>query len=232
MLVAVLLALSGAVAAEETEQLQWENRDDIPEAYRWNIADILPDEAAFDATVAEVEEMLPKLKAYQGRLSESPDVLADALDLFNEIQKTSEDALVWANQRQHTDTRDPAANATQAKSRALVGKVGEAASFLSPEIAQIPADTMRDLSRKPAVGDLPPPHRRHHAHRRSHPVVRGGTGPRGVVAAPGIAEPDLLQPHRCRHRLAEDHRRRRRRGDRHTVALLLLPVERRPQAPA
>jgi oligoendopeptidase F len=150
-LVAVLLALSGVAAADETEQLQWETRSDIPEAYRWNIADILPDEAAFDATVAEIEGMLPKLKAYQGRLSESPDVLADALDLYHEIQKTSEDALVWANQRQHTDTRDPVANATQAKSLALVGKVGEAASFLSPEIAQIPAGTIATFLENPRL---------------------------------------------------------------------------------
>jgi len=150
-LVAVLLALSGAVAAEDTEQLQWENRADIPEAYRWNIADILPDEAAFDAAVAEVEAMLPKLQAYQGRLGESPDVLADALDIFNEIQKVGEDAVVWANQRQHTDTRDPDANSTQAKSRALIGKVGEAASFLSPEIAQIPADAIATFLESPRL---------------------------------------------------------------------------------
>ncbi len=144
-LAAVILALTGATLAEETEQLQWEKRADIPDAYRWNIADILPDEAAFDATVTKVEEMLPELKAYQGRLGESPDVLADALDLFNEIQKSAEDAIVWANQRQHTDTRDQAANSTQAKSRGLGGKLGEAASFLSPEIAQIPADTMKSF---------------------------------------------------------------------------------------
>ena len=149
--VAVLLALSGAATAEETEQLQWENRNDIPEAYRWNIADILPDEAAFDATVAEVEGMLPKLKAYQGRLSESPDIMADAFDLYNEIQKATEDAFVWANQRQNTDTRDPVANATQAKSRALIGKVGEAASFLSPEIAQVPADTIATFLESPRL---------------------------------------------------------------------------------
>ena len=149
--VVVLLVLTGIAAAEDAEQLQWEDRNDIPEAYRWNIADILVDEAAFDATVTEVEEMLPKLKAYQGRLGESPEVLADALDLFNEIQKAGEDAVVWANQRQHTDTRDQVANSTQAKSRALGGKVGEAASFLAPEIAQIPADTIEAFLENPRL---------------------------------------------------------------------------------
>jgi len=150
--VVVLLVLTGIAAADDAEQLQWENRNDIPEAYRWNIADILADEAAFDATVAEVEEMLPKLKAYQGRLGENPEVLADALDLYNEIQKAGEDAVVWANQRQHTDTRDQTANSTQAKSRALGGKVGEAASFLAPEIAQIPTDTIEAFLENPRLG--------------------------------------------------------------------------------
>mgnify|MGYP001823879631 FL=1 len=144
-LAVIILVAAGLTVAETTEQLQWENRSDIPEAYRWNIADILPDEAAFDATVTEVEEMLPKLTAYRGRLGESPDVLADALDLFYEIQKASEDAIVWANQRQNTDTRDQAANASQARSRSFGGKVGEAASFLAPEIAQIPPDIIESF---------------------------------------------------------------------------------------
>ena len=139
---AVLLVQTGTAVAEDSEQLQWENRNDIPEAYRWNIADILPDEAAFDAAVTEAETMLPKLQAYQGRLGESPEVLADALDLFNEIQRKGEDAVVWASQRQHTDTRDQAANATLAKARSFAGKVGEAASFIAPEIAAIPDDTL------------------------------------------------------------------------------------------
>ncbi len=136
-LTVVLLVLTGAVAADEAEQLQWDSRDAIPENYRWNIADILADEAAFDATVTTIEEMLPGLTAYQGRLAESAEVLADALDLYYSIQRAGEDALVWASQRQHTDTRDPAANATLARARSLAGNVGEAASFLAPEIAAI-----------------------------------------------------------------------------------------------
>ncbi len=139
-LTVVLLALTGAVAADEAEQLQWDSRDTIPENYRWNIADILADEAAFDATVTTVEEMLPSLAAYQGRLGESAEVLADALDLYYSIQRAGEDALVWASQRQHTDTRNPAANSTLASARALAGNVGEAASFLPPEIAAMPLE--------------------------------------------------------------------------------------------
>lgn len=140
--IVVLLALTGAAVADEAEQLQWESRDAIPEAYRWNIADILENEAAFDETIATVEAMLPELAAYQGRLGESPKVLADALDLVNEISRTAEDAIVWANQRQHTDTRDPAANATLAKARSLGAKIGEATAFIPPEIAAIPLETI------------------------------------------------------------------------------------------
>jgi oligoendopeptidase F len=138
--IVVLLALTGAAAAAEVEQLQWESRDAIPEEYRWNIADILVDEAAFDETVATVEAMLPELAAYQGRLGESAEVLADALDLINKIYRTGEDAIVWASERQHTDTRDPVANATLSEARNLGAKIGEASAFLPPEIAAIPIE--------------------------------------------------------------------------------------------
>jgi oligoendopeptidase F len=141
-IVVAILALTGAIAADEAEQLQWENRADIPELYRWNIDDILPDEAAFDAALTQVEAMLPKLAAFQGRLGESADVLADALDLSYAMERTAEDAIVWASQRQHTDTRDQDANATLSRARNLIAKATEAGAFMLPEIATIPAETM------------------------------------------------------------------------------------------
>jgi oligoendopeptidase F len=140
-----ILALTGAAAAGEAEQLQWESRTAIPETYRWNIADILPDEAAFDATVAEIEAMLPAIAAFQGRLGESAEVLADALDMSYAMERKAEDAIVWASQRQHTDTRDVAANSTLARARALGAKAAEATSFFAPEIAKIPADRLAEL---------------------------------------------------------------------------------------
>ena len=139
-LIAVLLALSGAATAEETERLMWENREEIPEAYRWNISDILADEAAFDATIAKVEAMLPKLAEYQGRLGESAEVLADAIELSYEMQRTAEDVIVWAGEGQATDTRNQEANGRLARARGLVANAGEATAFLEPEIAAIPAD--------------------------------------------------------------------------------------------
>lgn len=140
-LIAVLTLSAGAWAGE-TEKLHWEDRSEIPEAYRWDITDILADEAAFDATVASVEAELETLSGYRGRLGDSAETLADALDLLYEIQRRAEDAVVWANQRQHTDTRDQGANATLARARAFAGKVGEAASFIAPEIAAIPEDRL------------------------------------------------------------------------------------------
>jgi oligoendopeptidase F len=142
LITVVALALTNVAAAEEAETLLWESRDAIPEQYRWNIADILADEAAFDATIVKVEAMLPELAAFQGRLGEGPEVLADALDLGNAIERTAEDAFVWAGQRQNTDTRDQTAAATMSRARAMLAKVNETGSFIRPEIAQIPADTL------------------------------------------------------------------------------------------
>ncbi|MEE4274041.1 MAG: oligoendopeptidase F [Thermoanaerobaculales bacterium] len=136
------LALAGAAGAEETEKLIWDSREDIPEPYRWNIADILADQAAFEAAIAEVEEMLPELAAYSGRLNEGPEALADAMDLYYAIQRTSEDVIVWAAQGQHTDTRVQKATANLGLARSLGAKVGEASAFLAPEIAAIPPEDL------------------------------------------------------------------------------------------
>jgi len=140
-----ILSLGVTAGAGETETLMWENRTDIPEAYRWDITDILADQAAFDAAIAKVEGQLPELTAYQGRLGESADVLADALGLFYTTQKTVEDVIVWASQAQHTDTRNQEANANLSRARALTAKYGEAASFITPEIATIPEEQITEF---------------------------------------------------------------------------------------
>jgi len=154
VLTAVLLLLAPAAAsAADGETLLYTDRADIPEAYRWNLADIFPTPADFDLAYAKIDALIPQVAAFEGRLGESPETLAAALDLQSSVASAVEDLFVYASQWQNTDTRDAAANAAQQRAQALAARFTEATSWVEPEIAQLPADTLATFRTHPAVSD-------------------------------------------------------------------------------
>src|SRR5262245_11673141 len=86
---ALTLSMSGSAQQQERAQ--------IADKYKWNLADIYPSEAAWrtakDALVAE----LPKIRAFQGTLGTSGQKVADALDLINRLSKEFARLFVYAS---------------------------------------------------------------------------------------------------------------------------------------
>ncbi|MFV2072385.1 MAG: oligoendopeptidase F [Thermoanaerobaculales bacterium] len=142
VLTLAILAGAGLAGSEETEQLFYENRAEIPLEYRWSLEDIFPNIEAWEAAYASVKEKIPELAAYKGRLGDSADVMVAAIELQYEIAKTIEDIFVYASQWQNTDTRDATANKFVGKAQALYASFGEATAFFEPEIVQIPDEVM------------------------------------------------------------------------------------------
>ena len=144
---AALLFLSPAVGAQEPqgevdENLFFEDREQIPLEYRWDLDAIFPGREAWEAARKEVEEALPGLGSYRGRLGESAEVLAAALRAKFEIERRFEDVFVYAFQLFYADTEDATAKELSGLAQALSAKVQEAASFIEPEIAQLPSDRL------------------------------------------------------------------------------------------
>ena len=77
----LIAALTIAAAAQERD------RSKIPDKYKWNLADIYPDLAAWRSAKEKVSVEIPKLRAFQGKLATSPTVLADALELGSRLDK-------------------------------------------------------------------------------------------------------------------------------------------------
>lgn len=151
LLIASLTIVTSPTSA--TEKLFYDSRAEIPESARWNLADLFPSVEAFEAALTRVDGMIPQLTAFEGRLSESPDVLADALNLNYAVESAAEDILVYAAQWQHTDTRDAAANAALQRAQGLVARLGEATSFFAPEISQMPQSTIDAFLKSPALAE-------------------------------------------------------------------------------
>ena len=95
--------------------------------------------------VKKVEETLPRLGSYRGRLGESPEVLAEALQAKFDLERRFEDVFVYAFQLFYANTEDATAKELSGQAQALAGKAQEAASFIEPEIAQLSAERLREF---------------------------------------------------------------------------------------
>jgi oligoendopeptidase F len=136
-----LVAFAVTSFAEE-EKLFYENREDIPEQYRWDLGIIFADIDAWETAYAEAEAKIPKLAAFKGKLGESADTMLSAIELQNNILRTVADIYVYAGQWQSTDTRNADANTYVGRAQALYAKFGEAVAFFEPEIVQLPDATI------------------------------------------------------------------------------------------
>src|SRR3954453_23506663 len=84
---------------------QERDRSKVPEKYKWNLADIYPDLAAWRAAKEKLAAETPKIRAFQGKLASSPAVLADALDLTTRLDKELSRVDVYASMLADQGTR-------------------------------------------------------------------------------------------------------------------------------
>ena len=75
--IALALAL---MALTITAGAQSRDRAQTPDKFKWNLAEIYPNDAAWRAAKDQLAADLPKLRQFQGKLASSAAVLADALD--------------------------------------------------------------------------------------------------------------------------------------------------------
>ena len=85
---------------------------------------------------------MPTLGAYQGRLGESANTLAEALDAFFQVMNRADRLRVYASISSRVDNTDQAAAALADKAIALLGQVQAAGAFLKPEILALDSETL------------------------------------------------------------------------------------------
>ena len=64
---------------------QTRNRADIPDKYKWDLADLYPSEEAYQKAKEETVKKFDGLADFKGKLTESPLKLLEGLDYFYSI---------------------------------------------------------------------------------------------------------------------------------------------------
>ena len=81
-------------------------RAEIPNEYKWRLEDLFPSDDAWEKAFAAVEETLPKISAFKGRLGQGSEQLLAALRLRDQMEEQLLRAYAYAQLRKDEDTTD------------------------------------------------------------------------------------------------------------------------------
>lgn len=123
-------------------------RKDIPIADTWRLEDIFVSDEAWEEAFFRLDGMLDRLAACRGHLADDAGKLADCLILDDELSRSLSECYAYAHMRKDQDNSQPGYQAMFERASAAYYRISAASSFMSPEIAQIPEDTIRTWMRK------------------------------------------------------------------------------------
>lgn len=115
-------------------------RSEVDKKYTWAIEDLYPNDQKWKEEYDKVQQLLAKASGYQGKLSDSADVLLEFLKLSDEIGKLLERVYVYANQKSHEDTGNSVYQDLSNKANVLSVQIESALSFATPELLTIPEE--------------------------------------------------------------------------------------------
>jgi oligoendopeptidase F len=142
----LVLLLSSHIGAQERE------RASVPARYTWNLADIYPSAAAWQAAKEAMPAKLAQLDAFKGRLGTSPGAMAAALDTLFALDKELSRLYVYASMQADQDTRATGPQGMRQQMVQMAAAFGEKAAFVEPEVLRLQAGTIdRFLSAEPRL---------------------------------------------------------------------------------
>ncbi|WP_195572118.1 oligoendopeptidase F [Paenibacillus sp. 1001270B_150601_E10] len=111
-------------------------RSEVPQEFRWKLEDLFGSSAEWEQEYALVQQLLTKVKSFEGKLNEAKTLKA-CFELEDDISLHTERLYVYANMRHHEDTAETSYQALSEKAAKLSVQVGEALSFITPEVLSL-----------------------------------------------------------------------------------------------
>ncbi len=107
---------------------------DVRERDTWNLADMYPNDAAWNADVARVEKDLGTFGKCKGKLASSAKKLRECLDLEYDILQRSAKVSTFAQESEAGDSANSTFQGMNQKAGVLGSKISEETAFVAPEI--------------------------------------------------------------------------------------------------
>lgn len=117
------------------------SRSEVPVGDTWDLTPIFPDDAAWERVFSELAERFQGIAAFRGTLAKGPGNLLAALDFESSLDRSVERLAQYAGLRLSEDGANAVALDRDGRLSSLCAKIGEACSWVAPEIQGIPDET-------------------------------------------------------------------------------------------
>ncbi|MFH1754739.1 MAG: oligoendopeptidase F [Candidatus Latescibacterota bacterium] len=116
-------------------------RDQVPDAYKWNLGPLFSSDATCDETMEQLRGKIPELASYKGKLND-PAALKNCLNLYFDLHDRTSHVQQYANLALNTELTNEAFQARKQRSLSLMDELMAAAGFIRGEVLAMDDDTM------------------------------------------------------------------------------------------
>lgn len=120
-------------------------RADIPEAETWNLGDIYPSTAAWEAAVEQLNTLVAAVEAFRTRLAASANSLLGCLRARDAAAEVLTKVAMYGRLGVSTDGHSAQAQALSVRAGAIAAQVDASLSFIPTELAAIPGATLEQF---------------------------------------------------------------------------------------
>ena len=117
-------------------------REEINPEYKWAIQDLYSSDESWEEEYKKVEELIPQLASYSGKIMTSSKELYQFLTLKDEASLLMERLIVYSNQRYHENTSNATYQRLSDRASMLAVKFEGAISFFNSEIMKVSGEQM------------------------------------------------------------------------------------------
>ena len=128
-------------------------RCDISEEYTWILSDLCTSDEEFEKKRIELQNMLPELAEYQGKLSEGADTVLSFLNKLEEIEQLFEILYAYANMHMHEDMNVTRYQGYSAQMQSLASQLSASCSFFQPELLALPEEQLNSYADNEKLAD-------------------------------------------------------------------------------
>ena len=117
-------------------------REEIPEQYTWNTADLYPSDDQWEADFQTLTENIRELVTYEGTLSQSGTTLSQFVTLEQEAGERLSKLMDYAQRKSDEDTRISTYQAMVSRISSQYVSFLQATAFEVPEVLRLPSETL------------------------------------------------------------------------------------------
>ncbi|MDY6967093.1 MAG: oligoendopeptidase F [Spirochaetota bacterium] len=120
-------------------------RSEIDESYKWDLTPLFTCDEDWEKLFSEIEKQIEKFNDFKGRLSESAEVLKEAIEFDLEISRKLESLYSYAHLRSDEDKTNQTYQELYQRAITLNSKISELTSYMTPEIQSIDDEKLNEF---------------------------------------------------------------------------------------